>query len=108
MTRDARTTGTARDPGRDLGAGVLPDLGPMMMGPLTGLRLWADMSRAMSSVMPASLLIAASPFFWAPPLWVGALMAGQAATPHGGTGGSTATRRDAAAAPARTVAPPAP
>lgn len=61
----------------------VPDLGPLMLGPLTALRMWVDMSRAVSTVMPASLLIASAPFFWAPPLWVGALMAAQSAPPHG-------------------------
>lgn len=63
----------------DTGLPALADPGLMMLGPLTLVRLWADMGRAATSVMPASLLITASPFFWAPPVWVGALMAG-----HGG------------------------
>ncbi|PWC54749.1 hypothetical protein TSO221_07390 [Azospirillum sp. TSO22-1] len=57
----------------------VPDLGPLMLGPLTALRVWADMSRAASSVMPATVVIAMAPFFWAPPVWVGLLMAGRAA-----------------------------
>ncbi|WP_431857225.1 hypothetical protein [Azospirillum sp.] len=57
----------------------VPDLGPLMLGPLTALRAWADMSRAASSLMPATVVIAMAPFFWAPPVWVGLLMAGQAA-----------------------------
>lgn len=73
---------------------ALPDPGLLLVGPLTVMRMWADMNRAVSSAMPASLLIAASPFFWAPPLWVGALMAAQGSAPHGG----------AAAAPKRAVA----
>lgn len=74
-------------------AGQLPGL--MMVSPLTAMRLWADMNRAMSSVLPASLMIAASPFFWAPPLWVGALMAARAAAPHGGPADSAVPRRRA-------------
>jgi len=100
MNKGARATDAVPPP-------PIPDLGPLMLGPLTVLRLWADMSRSASSLMPASLLIAVSPFFWAPPLWVGALMAAQSAQPHGGAEGSTATVREAAAAPKRSVAPPA-
>lgn len=60
--------------------GPHPDLGPLMVGPLmigplSVLRMWAEMSRTASNALPASLLLAAAPFFWAPPLWVGALMA---------------------------------
>ncbi len=58
-----------------------PDPGLLLLGPLTAMRAWVDMSRTVSSALPASLLIAASPFFWAPPLWVGALMAGRSAAP---------------------------
>ena len=97
MSKDERATAAVPPP--------TPDLWPLMLGPLTVLRLWADMSRSASSLMPASLLIASSPFFWAPPLWVGALMAAHSAHPHGGAEGSAATAREAAAAPKRTVAP---
>lgn len=67
----------ARMPSRakDVPMPTLPEPGLLLVGPLTAMRMWADMNRAVSSAMPASLLIAASPFFWAPPLWVGALMA---------------------------------
>ena len=95
MGKPARTT--------DKAIPALPNPGLMMVGPMTAMRLWADMNRA----LPASLLIAASPFFWAPPLWVGALMAARSAAPHGGPAGSTATRREAVAPPKRTVAPAA-
>ncbi len=73
MSKPARPTDPATP--------ALPDPGLLMIGPLTAMRAWADMNRAVSSALPASLLIAASPFFWAPPLWVGALMAGRSAAP---------------------------
>ncbi|WP_448190339.1 hypothetical protein [Azospirillum sp. sgz301742] len=78
---------------------ALPNPGLMMLGPMTAMRLLADLNRA----VPASLLIAASPFFWAPPLWIGALMAARAAAAHGGPEGSAVTRREAEAAPKRMV-----
>jgi len=90
----------------DANTPTLPDIGLMLTGPLTALRMWADVNRVTSSMMPAALLIATSPFFWAPPLWVGALMAAQASQPSGGPHGSTATPREAARAPARTLDPP--
>ncbi|HYG86340.1 MAG TPA: hypothetical protein VD978_08790 [Azospirillum sp.] len=83
---------------------MLPNPGVLMMSPMTALHLWADLNRAAVSAMPASLLIAVSPFFWAPPLWVGALMATQSVQAHGGPAGSTATPKEAAS-PKRTVAP---
>lgn len=59
---------------------------------MTGLRLMADASRTMASCWPVAWLAASSPFFWAPPLWVLAMMAGSTTDPHGGVAGSTATK----------------
>lgn len=59
-----------------------PDLGPLMLGPLSALRLWTDLGRSAASMAPATLVIAMAPFFWAPPLWVGLLMAGHTETPR--------------------------
>ncbi|HEY0833510.1 MAG TPA: hypothetical protein VGE72_06325, partial [Azospirillum sp.] len=50
----------------------LPDLGMLMAGPLSLMRAWADVNRATVSWLPATWLVAASPFFWATPFWVGA------------------------------------
>ena len=74
MNKGARATDAVPPP--------LPDLGPLMVGPLTALRMWADVSRAAASVMPATLMIAMAPFFWAPPVWVGLLMAAPASPRH--------------------------
>jgi len=68
------------------------DIGLMMANPMamqmTGLRLMADASRTMASCWPAAWLVASSPFFWAPPLWVLTMMTGSATDPHGGVAGS--------------------
>ena len=63
---------------------------PMVL-PITGLRLLAEASHTMATCWPAAWLVASSPFFWAPPLWVLAMMASSSADPHGGVAGSTAT-----------------
>lgn len=82
---------------------AMPNPSLMLMAPMTALHIWADLNRAAVRAMPASLLVAASPFFWAPPLWVGALMAAQSMHAHGGPAGSAATPAQAAV-PKRTVA----
>lgn len=63
---------------------------PMVL-PITGLRLLAEASHTMATCWPAAWLVASSPFFWAPPLWVLAMMASSSTDPHGGVAGSTAT-----------------
>lgn len=84
------------------------DFGTLMAGPFTALRLFADLGRTTASAMPAGLLIAASPFFWAPPLWVGMLMAAGGMTGMGNVAGSTVTPSEAARTPGNTVRPAAP
>lgn len=75
--------------------GGTPDLGLLLAGPMaaqvTTLRLMAEASRAAAAYWPASWLVAASPFYWAPPLWVLALMSASTADPHGGIAGSVLT-----------------
>ena len=48
------------------------------------LRAMASARQTMSTLWPAACLVAASPFFWAPPLWILALMA--APSPGAGAG----------------------
>ena len=50
------------------------------------LRAMASAGQTMSILWPAACLVAASPFFWAPPLWVLALMA----APSSGNGSGPA------------------
>jgi len=80
------------------------DIGLMLASPMaaqmTSLRLMADASRTMASCWPAAWLVASSPFFWAPPLWVLAMMTASTADPHGGVAGSVT---DGAATGSRTV-----
>jgi hypothetical protein len=65
--------------------------------PLTAMRLATEASRAMASVMPALMLAGCSPFFWAPPLWIGLLMGAASARPNGGVVGSAVSPQLAAA-----------
>lgn len=82
------TDGTA--PGAFPG-GSFPGLADPLAMPIGALRAMASAGQTMSGLWPAACLVAASPFFWAPPLWILALMAAPAAGAGNGTG-SEATK----------------
>ncbi|WP_084536745.1 hypothetical protein [Azospirillum halopraeferens] len=71
---------------------------------LAVLRWWAGFARATAPLLPAGVLVAASPFHWAPPLWVGAFMAGGGAGPAA-PAGAPASRSEPAPAPEPVPAP---
>lgn len=62
--------------------GSFPGLADPLALPIGPLRAMASAGQTMSGLWPAACLVAASPFFWAPPLWILALMA----APPAGTG----------------------
>lgn len=73
------------------------ELSAAWVAPFAACRLMADLGRTAFTVWPATMLVAPSPFLWAPPFWVLALM----------TGGGGASGIKGAVVPARLPAAPA-